>query len=341
MNLFAEQSQAASAGEHLPEREKPGPFPYSSPHAPRRPPQVDQPSQPSDSYEGPALARARGRARNISPRLFVMATVFNTMVASILAVIITLGVVRLERSDVQPREAVLASAHVEAADGVRSEPAPANVALQRISLEPIGSPDQPVHLEPRRPAPLALQIWPEEGANEPFILTLSGAPGGTILSGARQMSSDTWFLSPGSANLLEIALPEGSTSTYEIAIALRRTNGEMAAQTKAWVAVPPSANRLPPSQKIDEATAEDLLARANRLLDKGNIVGARTIYQRAAELGSASAALALGATYDPNRLWSLGAVGFMGNKERARQWYMRASELGHPEAKARLAALGF
>ena len=134
MNLFAEQSQAAGAGEHLPEREKPGPFPYSSPHTPRRPPpQADQPNRPSDSYEGPALARARGRVRNISPWLFVMATAFNTTVASILAVIITLWVVRLERSDVQPREAVLASAHVEPADGVGSEPAPANVALQRIA----------------------------------------------------------------------------------------------------------------------------------------------------------------------------------------------------------------
>jgi len=107
------------------------------------------------------------------------------------------------------------------------------------------------------------------------------------------------------------------------------------------IAVPPPASRLPPSPKIDEATAKDLLARADQLLEKGNMVGARAIYQRAAELGSGSAALALGATYDPNRLWSLGAVGLMGNKDRARQWYRRAGELGHHEAKARLAALGF
>jgi TPR repeat protein len=31
----------------------------------------------------------------------------------------------------------------------------------------------------------------------------------------------------------------------------------------------------------------------------------------------------------------------VGNKDRARQWYQRASELGHREAKARLSALGF
>ena len=89
------------------------------------------------------------------------------------------------------------------------------------------------------------------------------------------------------------------------------------------------------------STAKDLVARADRLLEKGDIVGARAIYQRAAELGDASAALALGATYDPNRLWSLGALGLVGNKERARQWYLRASELGHREAKARLTILGF
>jgi hypothetical protein len=342
MNQSAEQFQPADARAHLAGDEKPGALAYSSPRTPKAPPpQASQPGQPSDSYEGPALARARSRARTISPWLFVMATALNTMVASILAVIITLGVVRQERSNLEPREAALDRADVQAAVEVRSEPAPANVALQQITLQPIGSPDQPLLLEPHRPAPLALQIWPEEAVNEPFILTLSGAPTGTILSGATQMSSDTWFLSPGGANLLEIALPEGATSVHEITIALRRNNGSMAAQTKAWLAVPPPANRLPASPKIDEATAEDLLARANRLLDKGNIVGARTIYQRAAELGSASAALALGATYDPNRLWSLGAVGLVGNKERARQWYMRASELGHPEAKARLAALGF
>jgi TPR repeat protein len=83
------------------------------------------------------------------------------------------------------------------------------------------------------------------------------------------------------------------------------------------------------------------MAKADRLIAKGDIVGARAIYRRAAEMGSGTAALALGTTYDPNRLWSLGALGLAGNKERARQWYLRASELGNAEAKARLTALGF
>jgi hypothetical protein len=30
----------------------------------------------------------------------------------------------------------------------------------------------------------------------------------------------------------------------------------------------------------------------------------------------------------------------VGNRERARQWYARANDLGHPEASARLRQLG-
>jgi hypothetical protein len=294
---------------------------------------TEQTKSTSGFYERPT----RSHASSISPWLFVMATALNTMVASVLAVIITLGVVRQERADGLPRDSASSSAYAPPAVGARETTTP-SAPLQEISVLPIGSPDQPLRFEPQRPAPLRLQIRPEEAANDPFILTLSGAPPGTVLSGAIQMSSDTWFLSPGSANLLEIALPEWSTSVFEITIALRRTNGLMAAQTKAWLAVPPPPSRLP--AKIDEAAAKDALAQANRLLDKGDIVSARMIYQRAAELGSATAALALGATYDPNRLWSLGVLGLSGDRERARQWYVRASELGNPEAKARLTALG-
>jgi TPR repeat protein len=344
MNRSAEPSPAMNTEKLFGLREKPGHPPYSSPYAPRGPsPQADQQNAPLDSYEGAALKRARSRVPGISPWLFVMATALNTMVASILAVIITLGVVRQERSGVQPWDAALAPAYARPAVAVRSETAAPNVALQQISLQPIGSPNQPVRLEPQKPAQLSLQIEPEEAANEPFILALSGAPPGTLLSGATQISSDTWFLSPGSAERLEIALPEWSDSVFEIAMTLRRTNGLIAAQTKAWITVPPPPSRLPvpASPKIGDATARDLVARADRLLEKGDIVGARAVYQRAAELGDASAALALGATYDPNRLWSLGALGLAGNKERARQWYQRASELGHREAKARLTALGF
>jgi TPR repeat protein len=80
--------------------------------------------------------------------------------------------------------------------------------------------------------------------------------------------------------------------------------------------------------------------KADQYLGRGDVVGARALYRRAVEMGSGPAALALGATFDPNRLWSLGVFGMVGNRERARQWYVRADQLGHPDAKSRLKSLG-
>jgi hypothetical protein len=309
-----------------------------------------QPAPPHmlDSYEGAAVERARSRASGVSPWLFVMATALNTMVASVLAVIITLGVVNQERStadaqDVLPvtLRAAAAGREPPAVDAPAQPAVPQPVMSQPVALRPIGEPDRPLQLTPQRPARFPLQIQPDGGGDEPFILGLSGAPPGTILLGVSRIGSDTWFLAPGSAGRLEIVLPEWSTSVFEIAVVLRRINGSVAAQTKAWIEVPPPAGAAPAPLPADENTARDLMAKADRLIAKGDIVGARALYQRAAELGSAPAALALGTTYDPNRLWSLGVLGLNGNKERARQWYQRASELGSAEAKARLTGLAF
>jgi hypothetical protein len=321
-------------------------MPNASPRA-----RSDAPSPPSDRLSeqidppggaaptGAATRRAVSRHQSINPWLFVMATALNTMVAAVLAVIITLGVVRQERADSPAREMTLASALSRPALGTASEPTPLGAA-QPIELGPIGSPDQPLRLEAQKPARLPLRIQPDEAAREPFILVLSGAPVGTTLSGAARMGSDTWFLSPGSASRLEIALPEWSSAVFEITIALRRTNGAVAAQAKAWIAVPPPASQEAAGSRLDGAAAKDMLSKADRMLEKGDVVAARAVYQRAAEMGSAAAALMLATTYDPNRLWSLGALGMVGNKERAKQWYARASELGSPEAKVRLLALG-
>jgi hypothetical protein len=307
---------------------------YSHPFSPPSIPRDALLPRRLDSYEGAALARARDRPPGISPWMFVVATALNTTVASALAVIITLGL-NQDRSggeapDVAPSPNRLAAAGHDAA----------NAGFPQINLRPVGSPDQPLLAEPQRPAAMPLQILPREAADGSFILALTGAPAGTILFGANRISSDSWFLLPGAASRLEIVLPEWSTTVFEITIALRRTNGQVAAQTKAWIAVPPPGGLPSPSAKVDEVAAKEFLVKADRLIAKGDIVGARAVYQRAAELGNGAAALALGTTYDPNRLWSLGALGLAGNKERARQWYQRAAELGNSEAKARLSAFG-
>jgi hypothetical protein len=292
--------------------------------------------------EGTVPFRVSTRRTPISPWLFVIVTALNTMMAAVVAVFVTLNVMRQEKPNSHQAETAPAPANIKPTIAVASEPTPVIASPQPIGLRPIGSSNQPLRLEVQKPTRLPLQIEPEEATREPFILLLSGAPTGTALSGATRIGSDTWFLPPGSSNQLEITLPEWSTSVFEITIVLRRTTGLLAAQTTAWIAVSPPvpAEPKPAEPKIDEAAAKDLLERGNRLLEKGDIVAARVVYQRAAEMGSGEAAFMLGSTYDPRLLWSRGVVGMVGNKERAREWYSRARELGNAEAKARLMAPG-
>jgi hypothetical protein len=297
----------------------------------------DRDEQPYPA-EGAARSRASIRRAPINPWLFMIVTTLNTMVAAVVAVFITINVLKQERPNSQPGVTAPASANTTPPTPLIAAPQP--IAMLPIRLLPIGSSNQPLLLDAQKPAQLPLQIYPEEATGEPYILALSGAPVGTALFGATQMGSDTWFLAPGSSNQLEIVLPEGSTSVFEITIALRRTTGQLAAQTTAWIAVRPPVTAKAANLRIDAAAAKDLLEKANQLLEKGDVIAARAAYQRAAEMGSGSAALMLGSTYDPKRLWSLGILGMVGNKERARQWYTRADELGNPEAKARLMALG-
>jgi hypothetical protein len=295
----------------------------------------------------PAESRGGGRGRNstLSPWLFVLATALNTIVAAVLAVLITLGVVRQG----PPREVTLAkgpsAVDLRAADFTATITSPPGGPTQlmtltrAVELQPIGSPDRPLRLQALKSARLPLQIQPEEAQQETFILVLSGLPAKTILSGAERMGSDSWLLPPGSMGRLEITVPEWSASPMEVGVELRRTTGAIAAHSKAWISVPPP--QVPAAEaKLDQTALKELAHRGDQLLGRGDVVAARALYERAAEMGSGPAALALGSTFDPSRLWSLGVFGMVGNKERARRWYTRADQLGHPEAKARLKTLG-
>jgi len=72
----------------------------------------------------------------------------------------------------------------------------------------------------------------------------------------------------------------------------------------------------------------------------GNVAAARLFFSRAVELGSASAALALAATYDPAELPKLGVLGVAPEPDTALKWYLKARELGAAEAERHITRLG-
>jgi len=82
-----------------------------------------------------------------------------------------------------------------------------------------------------------------------------------------------------------------------------------------------------------------MVKRGKDFLMTGDIASARLLFRRAADAGSAEAALALGATFDPLVIARLGAIGAAPDVKLARQWYQRAVALGSPTASDQLAKL--
>jgi hypothetical protein len=333
---------AGPAPRAMPPRRYEEPEPSFPPLDSGSPPQLELPPLELPRWddghrdESRALVPVQPKAGwGVSPWVFVIATAVNATIAAALAVVITLGMARHD-----PTLAPGAAAEPEkiAAAFRPAAEAQAEAALARpVELMPVGSPSAPLRLEAAKPARLPLQIRPEEAAQESYILLLSGLPANAALSGASRMGADSWLVPPGALSQLEIVVPEWSASTIEVGVELRRTNGVVAAQSRVWLAVPPPA--APQGARLSEPAITDLVRSGDRLLNRGDVAAARALYEKAAAMGSAHAALALGSTYDPRRLWSLGVFGTVGNKERARQWYQRAADLGHPDANDRIRAL--
>jgi hypothetical protein len=100
-----------------------------------------------------------------------------------------------------------------------------------------------------------------------------------------------------------------------------------------------SATRTEASLEQGSPHAIRLIARANHLLDQGNIGAARNMLDRAAEMGSAEALFWLAETYDPLLLSARKTIGTQSNITMARELYGKALAGGVTEAKVRLEAL--
>jgi hypothetical protein len=91
--------------------------------------------------------------------------------------------------------------------------------------------------------------------------------------------------------------------------------------------------------EIDPQEIAVLLKRGQDALTGGDFASARLLLRRAAAAGNAMAALSLGATYDPQVIARLRAVGAEPDPELARRWYKKAQALGSDAAAEQLAKL--
>jgi hypothetical protein len=102
-----------------------------------------------------------------------------------------------------------------------------------------------------------------------------------------------------------------------------------------------AAPALPPL--MDQESRERALKfvrRGNEELAEGRVAPARLLFERAAEMGLAQAAMALAATYDAAELRQPHLRNVLPDAIEARRWYERAQALGASDAGARLQRLG-
>jgi hypothetical protein len=170
------------------------------------------------------------------------------------------------------------------------------------------------------------------------IIAIRGLPAGAVFSAGRPYGVTEWTLRPDEIGDLRLRIPRIESGRHPLAIALLAADGTALAKDTARLDVTESRSAL--VTRPEEATrVGDLMAHGQKMVDVGYLPGARAYFKRAAEAGSAEAALALGATYDPAFVAEIGARGIEPEPAQARAWYERARTLGSADAEAKLIAL--
>jgi TPR repeat protein len=104
-------------------------------------------------------------------------------------------------------------------------------------------------------------------------------------------------------------------------------------------AAPPVAAAPQPARQVDPEEMANLMQRAKGFLTSGDLMSARLLLERAAEMQVADAALLLAQTYDPDVLGTADVRNTTPEPAKARAWYQKAAQLGSADAQRRLAQL--
>jgi hypothetical protein len=100
----------------------------------------------------------------------------------------------------------------------------------------------------------------------------------------------------------------------------------------AQASAPAPATAIPQDVKL-------LVEQGRQFFDVGDLIAARILFLRAANAGDATAAVAMGATYDPVVLAERGVRGPAADLDKARHWYEKAKAMGSQEGPRRLEML--
>ena len=175
---------------------------------------------------------------------------------------------------------------------------------------------------------------PDKSADRVQAQSTDAAP--TVNQGLAAMNNPPPAVSPGPM-VASIAPMPAIMASQPATVAPQPVSPPAAAPSAPPATPAPTNNATAPH--IDNAEIAAMIKRGKDILMSGDIISARLLLRRAADAGSAEAALALGATFDPIVIRRLGVVGMTPDTAQARQWYQRAADLGSAAAMGQLAKL--
>jgi hypothetical protein len=128
--------------------------------------------------------------------------------------------------------------------------------------------------------------------------------------------------------------PSGASA--EAPAAEARTAGRIGSEAPERVQSGGASAPRPPEAAVKIKSAAMigmLIERGDAALAEGDVIAARMLFERAASLGSASAATSAGKTYDIEFLLRIGARGIRADPAVAAAWFRKAAALGDPDAR--------
>jgi hypothetical protein len=146
----------------------------------------------------------------------------------------------------------------------------------------------------------------------------------------------------GATPVLESKLPPSTADSTPIVVGRERSErvtSRPALELSATGGPQPPLQERSPARQLQPDEITTLVSRGSDFLKNGDFAAARLLLRRAAEAGSADAALMLGKTFDPLFLHEIGAIGTKPDVSQCREWYQKAVELGSKGAAQRLANL--
>jgi hypothetical protein len=193
---------------------------------------------------------------------------------------------------------------------------------------------------------LPIRLDPPNATDPGTRVVLRGLPPNAVIPQATRGPAGSIMLPAEALAAGVLDVTGAKAGETEIEIELQGPGNQVLDRTTAMLAIVPAAVApapSPPPQVRPEpqanARGDAMLSRGRALFASGDVAGARLMLERAAESGSAAAALVLGETYDPSTLAARGVRGMTPDIRQARVWYERARTLGVSEADERLRRL--